>query len=283
MGIAPLLLKFIVTPQKPNVDRLIKTRIVRSKHIFRFHTKKAFQPRDGSLRFSLINDTPNWVTIDAETGLISGMAPKVVRDRQYAITVKAENQAGAVSLNLFIKVILGDVIEEYAQRLMLILSLKKQKQFGDLHAMERGMLEYLYEALMNSEDKAVFIKELQKHAQKEDILISQEPTQEEFEKVIKAENPDIEQQIKEQLPEDHALLQAALTNAEMRALFIQGSQPLGSIPPGMLINALGSPDRHNWSSTLTVLDSAAEAVIKLRTEHLTDFNLEHTTKPGPKK
>ena len=260
--------------KKPRVEKLLKTRVVRSQKIFRFSIKKGFSPKDGSLRYSLIKKPPNWIIINPKKGIISGMAPKVLNDRKFLITIKAENEHGpAVTQQFFIKVVLADVIDEIANRLMLILNLRKEKRFSDLHAHERTMLEYLYEVLMASDDRATFIDEMEKKAEKHGINIDEEPSLEDFIAVAEAVNPNIEQHIREELGNDHVLTNVELNNVEMTRLFRQGSQQLGMVSRPIW-NYFAAIDRHNWSSVVTVLDAAAEAVIKLRTENLAEANKE---------
>ncbi len=268
-------------PLKPQVKRLIKTQHFRAKRVFRMATQDAFAPLDGSLNFSLIQDPPTWITIDRKTGVIAGVAPSLSRSRKYLLTLEVENDYGIVTQSFFIKILAADFIEDFSERLQFILSLKNRKRFADLHAIPHGMLEYLYSVLMHCEDRENFIKLLHENAEKKHILVSDEPTYEEFAEVATAYHHDIEQTIRQQISDEHLLHHAELTNNELHNLFRQGSQPLGMISRPIW-NYLAAPDRHNWSSVSTVLDAAAEAVFKLRTENLAQYNSEQQKLVTPK-
>lgn len=265
-------------PQKPLVKSLIKTHHFRAKRVFRLNITQSFSPLDGSLRYSFINDIPHWVTIDRKTGVVSGMAPGLTRSRKFLLTVRVENDYGVVMQSFFIKILAEDFIEDFSHRLQNMLSVRNRKRFSNIQAIRHGMLEYLYEMLMNGDDIENFIELTHEHAEKKNISISDEPSFEEFAAVAKAYDKQIEQKIRKQMAKQHILLNAELTNIEMRNLFRQGSQPMGMIARPVW-NYLGAPDRHNWSQVSNVLDAAAEAVFKLRTENLAQYNSEHKLQP----
>lgn len=268
--------------QKPQVKSLIKTRHFRAKKVFRLPIAEAFSPLDGSLCYSFINETPTWVTLDRKSGVISGLAPSIARSRKFLLTVRVENDFGEVMQSFFIKILAEDFIEDFSQRLQLMLSIRNRRRFADLHAVRHSMLEYLYEVLINGDDREHFIELFNEQAKKHQITVSEEPTREEFVKVAKASDPEIEQKIRKQMNNQHVLHKAELTNIEMRNLFRQGSQPLGMIARPVW-NYLGAPDRHNWSAVSNVLDAAAESVFKLRTENLVHNNETKYLQSNPKR
>ena len=143
-------------PQKPHVTHLIKTRHFRAKKVFRLNISDAFSPLDGSLCYSFINEIPSWVTIDRKSGIVSGMAPSITRSRKFLLTVSVENDYGVVMQSFFIKILAEDFIEDFSQRLQLMLSIKNRQHFSDVHAIRHSMLEFLYEMIMNGEDREIF-------------------------------------------------------------------------------------------------------------------------------
>jgi len=260
------------TAMKPKVKFLIKTRHYRAKRVFRHDISHAFSPSDGTLRYQFINSIPSWVTVDTLTGVISGMAPGIARSRKFLLTIQAENSDGIATQSFFIKILASNFIDDFSERLQYMYSLKNRKLFSDTHAIRHSMLEFLYECLMNSDERLDFIELTKEHAEEKNITISDEPNYEEFKSVVDAYDKTVEQKIQKQLPSKHALLQAELTNIEMRNLFRQGSQPTGA-EARPVWNYLAAPDRYNWSSVYNVLDQAALEVYKLRTENVIHNNM----------
>jgi hypothetical protein len=251
----------------PRIQKLLGEQAVRQKQVFSFSVKRAFWPRDGSLRFELIGQPPHWITIDTRTGVISGFAPPTVYDRQHLLTVKAYNEYGEESQHFFLRVVATDVVEDMAHRLQLMLNKKYKNyyRFGAMHPYVHDSLEYIFEYFMNSDNPELFLAKLKENAKKHNIDLGEEISYEDFKKVAKAIDSQIEKKIQTALGDQHIAALAELSNAEFVNLFRQGSQPLGvhAIP---VWNYLAAADRHNFSSVSNVLDASAEAIVELRRE-----------------
>jgi hypothetical protein len=263
---------------QPRILRIIATKIVRRGKFFRFSVRKTFEPQTSSMQYELVGEIPKWLNIDTRSGIVSGKAPMVLHDQQYLVMVSASNETGSIQQRFSIKVVCTDIVEEMAHRLMEMLSLSHQLYpFPDENPNKPSLLAYIYEYFVNSDEKNVFLQLLQEHAEKLGIVLSAELSFRDFKKIVTALSANIEQILLTAI--DANLLQtlAELDNVDFHRLFRQGSQPLGAIAIPVW-NYLAAPDRYNFSAVGNVLDSAAEAVSKLRNENIQDQN---THKPTP--
>lgn len=274
--------------EKPQIVRLIKNKTIREDRVFRFATRKCFSPSDGRILYQLEGVVPQWVGIDEKTGIISGKAPKLSHPRQYLITVRAINEHGSVSQSFYLKVVVGDVIEDISERLIEIFSLRKTKfPISPLIPFKHEILEFLFVMYKESEYYEEFIEQMKKHAEELNIQLEKEPTYEDFVKVVKAMNPEVDMNklLEREFTNAYILRNAELNRYEMMNLFRQGGQPLG-VRPIVVWNYMGSPGRYRVGPVNTVLNAAAKAVIKLNRENIAlenkkeDYEHNHPTPPS---
>jgi len=254
---------------KPHIIKAIPSKIIRQKRVFRLSIRKYFGPKQSNLQYALIGQVPTWLFIDAQLGIISGIAPKVSQNKQFLVTVQAHNIDGKVSQSFFIKVINTDFFEVITEGLIHNLSLKKQFYRFDLDNIPKrhDLLELIFEFIINSDHKDLAIKKVNDKAKDLNIKTEKTFNYENFKEIVLKIQPNIEASLAASLTEKHIATLAEINNIEFRNLFRQGSQQPGSIVPYVL-NELGIVNFTNMSHHpihgKNILDAAADRLIKLR-------------------
>lgn len=234
-----------------------------------------FKPEDGTLNFFLKEHSLTWLHMDQHRGVLYGVAPKVSYNKRFKFTITASNEMGYVTKSFILIVVDADIIETMPQTLELILSMRKQDYgYSHLHPYTPSLLEYLYHFFKQPEYLEGFVKSVQHAAAQYEIKVSDKMSFQEFEKVMKAINHDIENVLKQTLIQDKILTEESLNNEELENLFREGSQIPGSITIPIW-NYCGNPNLYNWPHWQVfsnVLHAAADAVRYLREQNIQQSN-----------
>ena len=244
---------------KPTLIKPIKSLAVKQGTAFSFDVHAYFSG-DKPLVFLLIGASPSWLSMDSATGVVSGEAPVVAHNVQYLVTVKVSNPEGEAVEHFLLTVSMEDFITSMTSAVLNLVRTKEQ-HIIDHHRSAREILEYIFNYYRESKEWGIFEGLIREEASRMNIRVSNPIRYEEYREVVLAGQATIEEELREQLGEEHLLIEAEMSNDEMENLFRQGSQPTG-VYSREVWNYLGAPSLHHLSRVKTVLHLAAEAVIE---------------------
>jgi hypothetical protein len=250
---------------KPTLLKHIASLVVAQKTVVHLDIHKHFFSDQGGLVFSLEDPVPSWLSIDSLTGVVFGEAPAVLHSTQYLITVKVSNSAGSVLEYFLIKVTDEKFISSMTSAALHLKRNKTLSESSDHHLRTHEILAYIFEYYRASKYWDEFRGLIQASLSKMNVNVSNPIEYKNFREAILAENPEVEEQLRAELGDEHLLLDVELTNETFHNLYRQGSQPQG-VHPIMVWNCLGAPSLHNWTHVKTVLHESVEAVIATVTE-----------------
>lgn len=248
----------------PKIIGKVKNFTVVPNKQFDIDLTQYFEPQDGSLHYVITHGKPTWLMLDKKSGQMSGIPPMVHGDVRYSLTVMVSNNYGYVMQRFFLSVVSTDVIDNMANVLELIYSLRKQKYgLSHLHPYTPSLLEYLYTFYDCPELREAFINSLKAQAMAAHIKVPEKVGFKEFYEITHKLNPSIDHDLQQRLQPDSIIFKEAMNLVDFRRLFRQGSQPLGAhaIPDW---NHQGAPELHNWSSIDTILSGVEIQLRKLK-------------------
>lgn|GEM_PF-2140661 len=229
--------------------------------VFRHPTANYFYVENGKLSYSLVKNSPNWLSIHPQTGVVWGKAPSVYTAKNYYATVAASNNAGSAEWSFFITVTretFDHQIDAIAQRYQ---DQKNRQRLEAYYTPE--LLEYIFAFFAQHEpqQRDEFFELLHKKAKELGIAMAEKPDYQDFAKVIKAINPTINAQLLAELPANSPLPHAQVSTHDLQNLFRQGSQPAGALA-GPVFNYFGAPTQRVLSLAIqTIFNASILAVI----------------------
>jgi hypothetical protein len=243
----------------PKSLRTPATFTIKQGTVFSHTTAPYFHVEQGRLSFALAKSSPGWLSINSTNGTVIGKAPAVYTAKTFHVTVNASNNVGMAEWSFYLTVTrekfdhkVDAVIQRYFEN-------KHQQRLEEYYTPE--LLEYIY-AYLEQHHKAEFLEQLRQKATEFGMILSQQPSYEEFAKLVKLINPQVQEQLAKELPSDSPLPHAQVLHSDLQNLFRQGSQPLGvhAIP---IFNYLAAPAQHVWAVHIkTIFNAAAVSLMQ---------------------
>ncbi len=230
--------------------------------VFRHSVAPYFFVEQGKVNYSLVKDSPNWLSIHPQTGVVWGKAPMVYTAKTFQVTAAAGNNAGVAEWTFFLTVTrenfshqVDAVIQRYQEQ--------KNRQRLDAYYTP-DPLEYIYAFFEQHEpqQREEFFALLQQKAKELSITIGDKPSYQDFAKVVKAINPDAQSLLLAELGVNSPLPRVQVSSHDLQNLFRQGSQPTGALA-GPVFNYFGAPTQQVLSLAVkTIFNASILAVIE---------------------
>lgn len=230
--------------------------------VFRHSVVPYFFVERGKVSYSLVKDSPHWLSIHPQKGVVWGKAPMVYTAKTFQVIVAASNNAGVAQWTFFLTVTrenfnhqVDAVIQRYQEQ--------KHRQHLDAYYTP-DLLEYIYAFFEQHEpqQREEFFALLQQKAKELRIAIADKPCYQDFAKVVKAINPDAQSLLLAEVGKDSPLPRVQVSAHDLQNLFRQGSQPTGALS-GPIFNYFGAPTQQVLSLAVkTIFNASILAVIE---------------------
>lgn len=264
----------------PKVLKTQATFTIKQGTVFRHAIAPYFYVEQGKLTYEL-KDSPNWLSINSQTGSIIGKAPLVYTAKTYQVTVIARNFAGNAEWTFYITVTREDFSHQVDAVIQRYLDNKAQQQKEASYVPQ--LLEYLYQYFMQlKEHQEEFLALLREKAKEKGMTLKAKPTYQDFAKVITAINPEINRQLGAELPPNSSLPHAPVSANDLQNLFRQGSQQLG-VHPVPVFNYFAAPTQHVWSVHVKNILNAATVAVMERQQANQRQQVQHSAETQPQK
>ncbi len=261
----------------PGIIHDVQNYSVVQEKAFNINIAILFKPDDGTLNFYIKEKSLSWLHLEQHLGVLHGIAPRVPYNKRFKFTITASNEMGSVTKSFILIVVDTEVVETMPQTLELILSMRNQEYgYRHLHPYTPSLIEYIYFYFHQPEYSQAFIKSVHIAAEQYGIKCSDKVTCYEFENLLKKINPDLEQQLRKTLEQDHILTKETLNNEQLQNLFRLGDQQPGSITIPVW-NHCAYPDLFNWPEwqiLSNVIHAGARAVRRLKAQNF-EFQEQH--------